>query len=207
MEILVRQPGRGSRRRLTPDQRRLELLDAGEQIIRRLGRDARVEDVVQAANASKGTFYVYFETWEQFLLALRDRVFRQLDARFERYRLDCADWAELVGGLPALFIDLTLSLEGLHAAVFHGAVGHVDVTNPRLDVKSRLAELIRDGIDQGALQAPDVAATSRFLFALLHQAADLVEAGRDRNQIAATLSQLLLNALQVQRVRLRQPGS
>lgn len=204
---MVRQRERSPRRRLLPDQRRLELLDAGERTIRRLGRDARVEDVVIAANASKGTFYVYFETWEHFLLELRDLVFRQLDASFERHRLSCTDWVALVGGLPTLFIDLTLSLEGLHAAVFHGPVSHVRIRNPRLDVKSRLAELIRDGIEQGALEAPDVGATSRFVFALLHQAADLVEAGHDRQEIASTLERLLLNALRVRPVRLSDPAS
>ncbi len=83
--------GKAPRRRLAPEQRRLELLEAGERIIRRKGSNARVEDIVQAANASKGTFYVYFETWESFLLELRHRVFQDLDARFERYRGDCTD--------------------------------------------------------------------------------------------------------------------
>jgi AcrR family transcriptional regulator len=200
---LAKRPGKAPRRRLPPEQRRLELLEAGERIIRAQGRDARVEDIVQAADASKGTFFVYFKTWESFLLELRDRIFRDLDERFERYRGDCADWVELIGGLPALFIDLTLSLEGLHAAVLHGPVEHVAVSNPRLNVRSRLADVIAEGIDRKALQAPDVAATTQFLFALLHQAADLAEAGHDRDQVASALRQLLLNAFKVKRVRLR----
>lgn len=194
--------GKAPRRRLAPEQRRLELLAAGERIIRRKGSDVRVEDIVQAANASKGTFYVYFESWESFLLELRDRIFRDLDERFERYREDCADWVELIGGLPAQFIDLTLSLEGLHPAVFHGLVENVGTNHPRLSVKSRLADLIAEGIDDKAIEAPDVAATTQFLYALLHQAADLAGAGHDRDQVASALQQLLLNALKVKRVRL-----
>lgn len=162
---------------------------------------------MQAANASKGTFYVYFETWEVFLLELRNRVFEALEVRFEQYRGDCADWVELIGGLPALFIDMTLSLEGLHAAVLHGPVQHVGIGNPRLDVKSRLADVIADGMDCRALQTPDVAATAQFLFALLHHGADLVEAGNDRDRVASTLRHLLLNALKVKRVRLEKNAS
>lgn len=199
--------GKVLRRRLAPEERRLELLEAGERVIRRMGRDARVEDIVHAANASKGTFYVYFETWESFLLELRNRVFHDLDERFERYRGECADWVELIGGLPALFIDMTLSLEGLHQAVFHGPVEHVGVSNPRLNVRSRLAEMVAEGIERKALQAGDVAITTQYLYALLHKGADLAEAGHDRHQVASTLSQLLLTAFQVKRVRLRKAVS
>jgi len=200
---LARHLAKAPRRRLTPEQRYLELLEAGERVVRRMGSEARAEDIVQAANASKGTFYVYFETWESFLLELRDGVFRELEARFERYRSECTDWVELIGGLPALFIDMTLSLEGLHSAVLHGPVAHVGIDNPRHDVMSRLAEVIAEGIDCKALQAPDVAATAQFLFGLLHQAADLAAAGHDRDRVAGTLQHLLLNALKVKRVRLR----
>jgi AcrR family transcriptional regulator len=200
---LARHARKIPRRRLPPEQRRQELLDAGERIIRSKGCDARVEDIVEAANAAKGTFYVYFATWEAFLLELRNRVFQNLDERFERYRGECTDWVELMGGLPALFIDMTLSLEGLHQAVFHGPVEHVGINNSRLNVRSHLAEMIAEGIEHKALNTGDVATTTQFLFALLHKAADLAEAGHDRHQVAITLRQFLLQAFQVKRVRLR----
>lgn len=172
-------------------------------MIRRQGSEARVEDIVQEAGASKGTFYVYFETWETFLLELRDGVYRDLEARFEQYRGECVDWVELIGGLPGLFIDLTQSLEGLHEAVLHGVVEHTGVRNPRHDVKSKLADMIAEGMAQKALQAPDVAATTQFVYALLHEAAELVAAGENGERVARTLEQLLLNALKVKRVRLK----
>lgn len=191
------------RRRLAPEQRRLELLEAGERVIRRLGTAARVEDVAHAAHAAKGTFYVYFTTWEDFLLALRDRVSEQLASRFEAFVTECADWVELVGGLPGLFIDMTLTLEGLHAAVFHGPVARAAPTNPRLDVMARLRRLISEGVEANALQVQDVGTTTRFLFALLHEAADLVESGQRRDVVASALRTLLLNALAVRHVPLR----
>ena len=114
---------------------------------------------------------MYFETWDAFLLALRERAFERLAADFNTFQRGCKDWVELIGGLPGLFIDLTLSLEGLHSAVFHGPTAQVAVTNPRFNVMSRFSNLIAEGIAQRALQAPDTDATSRFLFAVLHEAA------------------------------------
>ncbi len=195
-------PHSARRRRLTPEQRRIELLEAGERVVRRMGVGARVEDVVLAANASKGTFYVYFETWEAFLLALRDRAFEVLQARFETFCRGCTNWQELIGGLPALFIDLTLSLEGLHAAAFHGPVAQVPVKNRRFDVRFRLGELIQHGMVAGALHAPDIPMTTQYVFALLHEAADLVESGQDQDKAASTLRALLLTALRVEPVGL-----
>lgn len=188
------------RRRLQPEQRRQELLEAGERVVRRLGASTRVEDIVRVANASQGTFYVYFDTWEAFLLALRERVFQRLQMRFDDYQRGCTNWEELVGGLPALFIELTSSLEGLHRAVLHGPIAQVPVANPQLNVLSRLGRLIEQGVTEGAMQTGDVADTTRFVFALLHEAADLVESGQDAQRIADTLRSLLLNALQVRQV-------
>lgn len=179
------------------------MLSAGEQVVRRLGAAARVEDVVQAAGAAKGTFYVYFDTWDEFLLALRDRAFRQMDAKFAAFAQSCSDWPALIGGLPACFIDLTLSLEGLHPAVFHTSVAHAPVENPRFDILARLGRLFAGGMEDKALEVPDLAVTSRFVFGLLHEAADLVEQGGDRQHIELTLQTLLLNALNVQPVTLR----
>lgn len=191
------------RRRLTRQQRRLELLEAGERVVRQMGNAARVEDVVHAANASKGTFYVYFDTWDDFLIALRDRASKQLESRFEAFQQECGDCVEFIGGLPALFIDLTLSLEGLHAAVFHGPVAQVAPTNPRADVMVRLRKVIAEGSEAKALQAPDIATTTRLAFGVLHEAADLVEGGEDRKVVSPALRTLLLNALRVRQVPFR----
>lgn len=195
-----------ARRRLTPEQRREELLIAGDAVIRAMGNDARVEDVVRQAGAAKGTFYVYFETWEEFLLALRTQAFAMLAGQFSRFVSRCETWVDLVGGLPLVFIDMTLSLEGLHPALFHGALAHVvpPANSPpeQYDVIARLARLLETGRDANALTVPDIAATSRFLFALLHEAADLVEHGHGRTQVAGSLQQLLLTALDVRAIPL-----
>ena len=67
------------RRRLQPDERREELLKAAESLLRR-GGTVRVEDVVAEARAAKGTFYVYFATWDDLLMAVRARIFAAFQA-------------------------------------------------------------------------------------------------------------------------------
>ena len=50
-----------SRRRLKPDVRRTELLDAAFEVMKRMGPDgARVEDITRQAGAAKGTFLFIF---------------------------------------------------------------------------------------------------------------------------------------------------
>lgn len=187
---------RGSvRRRLTPEDRTSELLDAGERVIRRKGLSARVEDVVADAGAAKGTFYVYFPTWENFLVALRERAFAELEMRFDAYCQACSDWPTRIGGLPKLFIELTLSLEGLHPALFHGPIAAIPPQDTRFDIIAKLARLIGDGIAEGTLNVPDRWNAARFTFAILHEAADIAERGIARQKIAASFGTLLQQAL------------
>lgn len=184
------------RRRLGPEARRQELLDAGERLIRARGAAVRVEDVTSAAAASKGTFYVYFESWDAFLLALRDQAFAGLAAAFDDWVRAQPDWRTLIRGLPDLFVDLTLSLEGLHNAIFHGPIAHVPVSGTRFDVLRRLADLVEQGRAAGALTAADPAMTAHFIFAVTHSAADLVERGHNRDWVVHAFGDLLADTLQ-----------
>lgn len=183
------------RRRLPRSDRESELLAAGEREIRRLGAATRVEDVVKAAGAAKGTFYVYFATWEDFLFALRERVFAQLDARFAAWTQAAPDWVERIGGLPELFVDMTLGLEGLHQAVLHGPIGARPPRSREHDVIQRLADLLEEGVAAGALAVEDPPQTARLVFALLHETADLVERGQARGRAVAAARAFLLRAV------------
>ena len=66
---------RKGRRRLKPAVRRSELLDAALRVLRSKGpAKVRVEDVTRAAGAAKGTFYLYFSSWEDLLVAVREHL-------------------------------------------------------------------------------------------------------------------------------------
>lgn len=185
------------RRRLDRASRREELIAAAERVLRARGLSARVEDVVREAGAAQGTFYVYFQTWEDLLLVLRERAFERFDSRFPKIdslRSD-EDWRSMVPGLPSLFTDLTLELEGLHAALFHGPIARVPPTDPRHDVMARLAELFAAGTKAGALSVPQPRLAARLAFAMLHETADLVESGADRARATDGCAAMLSRAL------------
>jgi AcrR family transcriptional regulator len=185
------------RRRLDPQARRLELLQAGERVLRRLGPAARAEDVTAAAGASKATLYVYFDTWEAFLLALRERVLADLRTEFEAELAVHATWTSQIAALPALFVDLTLGLGGLHRAVLHGPIAHVPPADTRYDIRGRIAELLRDAAEAGEVDAPDPAEAANFVYVLLREACDRVEAGGAPDDVIATCRLLLLRSLGV----------
>ena len=185
-----------TRRRLKPADRREELLQVGEQIVRRQGPAARIEDVVTAAQVARGTFYVYFPTWEDFLAALRDRALDELALQFEAALAAEPDWIGLIGRLPGLIVELTADLEGLHPVAFHGP----QVAAPRragFDLTLRLAELLAAGQARGALDAADPTATAPLIYALLRDTADRVQAGADSGAAVDACRELLLRALAV----------
>ena len=136
-----------TRRRLAPEDRRAELLDAALDVLRTIGpHEARVEDVTRVAGAAKGTFYLYFESWDDLIVAVRDHLLSTL-AVATRGRLGAdpvVTWAvlerECLNG-----VDFIVALGDLHEAIFHGpAVMDLD---PSPDSPVALAtELIEAGI-------------------------------------------------------------
>lgn len=63
-----------SRRRLSPDQRRTELLDIGARLFsQRAYEDVRIEEVAELAGVSRGLMYHYFPTKRDFLAAVVQR--------------------------------------------------------------------------------------------------------------------------------------
>ncbi|MEU8363193.1 TetR/AcrR family transcriptional regulator [Nonomuraea sp. NPDC048882] len=111
-----------SRRRLSPEARRGELIDAA---VRLLESGQEVSNWVQAvtaeADAAKGTFYVYFSSWEDMLAAVRDRVLRDYVERFDRIAetTEPIDWWATLDAECAAAIEAIAQPGGLHAAVFH----------------------------------------------------------------------------------------
>ena len=63
--------GKPVRRRLSPEARKLEIIEAAERLLQARGEHVRVEDVVREAGVAKGTFFLYFPTWDDLLEAIR----------------------------------------------------------------------------------------------------------------------------------------
>jgi AcrR family transcriptional regulator len=70
-----------SRRRLTPEQRRDELMDVGATLFEeRAYEDVAMEDVAHRANASRALMYHYFPTKREFFAAIWKRAHDRLSA-------------------------------------------------------------------------------------------------------------------------------
>jgi AcrR family transcriptional regulator len=64
------------------DERRADLLDAGQEVLIERGIEAtRIDDVTARAGVAKGTFYLYFGSKADLVAALRERFIDDLIAR------------------------------------------------------------------------------------------------------------------------------
>lgn len=84
---------RRGRPRTKPEaERRKDFLDAAQDLFLREGYEATsVEQITQAAGIAKGTFYLYFGSKEELLLALRNRFMERGGTHFEKLILSAQD--------------------------------------------------------------------------------------------------------------------
>lgn len=171
-----------TRRRLEPHVRRRELIEAAERLLKARGPAVRVDEVVREAGAAKGTFYLYFPTWDDLLETLRTRVFEAfLDSHPIPHGPDAAtDWTALFCDLGEAFVDAVGVMGGLHEAIFHSDFAQRRPMPLETHPVGRLAALIRFGQASEALADVEPEPTARLLFAVLHETADAVAAGEDR---------------------------
>lgn len=187
-----------ARRRLDPEMRKQEIVEAAVRLLTRDGAAVRVEDVVAEAKAAKGTFYHYFPTWDDLLETLRDADLRKFDMRYPMptERDGPIDWLELMDVLSAAFVDFTLGQEKLHDVLYHS-----DFTRrrpPKDNATVRIAAIIRAAQEAGDFVDLDPEPTGRLVFALMHDAADAVSDGADRARTLGALSVVLRRALGAQ---------
>ena len=187
-----------ARRRREPAARRDELIDAGIELLRNGGeRATRVEDVALAAGAAKGTFYLYFDTWAEFLVAVRDRILDD-DAAGVRERFGRRDaalsWERLLAEELRSYVEFHVELGPLHDAVFHGAAADAPI-DPGRSTVSLIATVLAAGSDAGAFRPVDVDACASMILAAAHSTADLVAAGAAPDATTAALTDFVLHAL------------
>jgi len=193
------QRSKPTRRRLHPDVRRAELVQAAVEVLRSRGPDAcRVEDITRRAGTAKGNFYRYFPTWDDLLLAVRDHLLDSYRADLtQRYAgRSSIDWWVALDGEIERGIDFQLELGGLHDAVFHGRAALSRPVETSRSAASILAWFLAAGIADGAFAPVDVEATAPLLFDLLHGATDTIEAGMDRHKVLAAVLQIVHRTLE-----------
>jgi AcrR family transcriptional regulator len=184
---------RSGRRRLTPESRCREILDAAMRVLRDHGPGGcRVEDVTTAAGTAKGNFYRYFPTWDALLIAVRDHLLDSYREDLTRRYGDVSriDWWAALDSEIDRFLDFQVGLGGLHEAIFHGPAASAEPSRPQRSAASILAWFISAGIADGAFAAADVEITAVLLFALLHAAADAITSGTDRGRVRQATCEL-----------------
>jgi AcrR family transcriptional regulator len=182
------------RRRLAPHARKLEIVEAAERLMLAHGDQVRVEDVVREAGVAKGTFFLYFPTWDDLLSTIRDRLVAEFDALHPMPSADGpVDWRGLLETQAIAFIDFTLARQGFGAAIFHTDFAE---RRPFADnAVVRLAGVIRAGQAAKAFGSVNPEPTARLLFAVIHEAADAIAAGDDREAMLEALRQLMRRSL------------
>lgn len=181
---------RVGRRRLKPEVRRAELVEAALGVLRsRDPGDVRVEDVTRAAGAAKGTFYVYFSSWNDLLVAVRDHIL----AAYTEELLDrfasagtAAHWWTALEEECERFVDFHLELGTLHQAIFHGSASEEPLEYERTDDRV-ISRLLRQGMALGACRPIDADIAAPLVFALLHATADSVSRAGNREARLETL--------------------
>jgi AcrR family transcriptional regulator len=185
------------RRRLRPEARRQEILETAKSLMKARGADVRVEDVMREAGAAKGTFYLYFPSWDDLLEAIRTDLFADFE---EVHPLpsrpgEPVEWPSVLDDLAVEFVAATLGMGGLHDAIFHSDFARRRPMTPDVHPVGRLAALIRAGQASGAFGDVDAEPTARLLFAVIHETTDVIGEGKDRERSLAAMRRVLRSVL------------
>lgn len=184
------------RRRLPPETRKLQILEAAERLLQARGAEVRVEDIAAEAGVAKGTVFLYFPSLDDLLVALRKRFIRAFDSgNPEPIEADGAiDWLELIPRQAAAFIDFAAARYRLGSVLFHP---DLMARRPMSDAGvSRMEAIIRAGQEAEAFAPVDPAATAGLLFAAIHHALDVVAASGDRDAMVGALRHLIRATLE-----------
>jgi AcrR family transcriptional regulator len=194
------------RRRITkrPEERREDLLDAAARVFARKSiAQTTVSDITDSAGVAKGTFYLYFESKEHLLGALKQRFADQMLDRASSLseRVGKDDWWALVDQTVAAYADFMIENQDVcHVLIQEGVTPE---TSPQFaDAERRIEEIfaagIRAGVEAGAFRVGDPQLASRFLHSAINGAmvhAILYEEEFDRERFVAAARELVHKTL------------
>ena len=154
-----------------PDVRRQELMDAAVRVFSAKGiSKTTVSDITDAAGVAKGTFYLYFDSKEQLLGAMKERLVDEVleHASAQYARVGREDWWALVDGVIESFVDFMLERKDMvHVLMQEGghelAAGANDVfIQCEAKVDAMFASGIQAGIEAGAFRVTDPEMMAKF---------------------------------------------
>jgi AcrR family transcriptional regulator len=181
-------------RRRSPE-RREELLAAGEQVFRDQGTQrATIEQITAVAGVAKGTFYLYFRSKNELVVALRQRFAENLAEAVSAQRRSDGDddWFGLLRRQLGAVAGAFVAQAPLHEAAFHDDLAEHGAEREEAwaeQVVESLTLTIRAGSAAGAFAVddPELSAVALFhaIFGLFHHVLHHPE-DFDRERVLAT---------------------
>jgi AcrR family transcriptional regulator len=205
------------RRRVTKsaEDRRRDLLDAAVHAFTQKGvGGATVADITRQAGVAKGTFYLYFDSKDHVVGALRERFVSELTEHATPFveAMGRVDWWDLADAVARDMVDWTLAhreictvLMQAYTPETYQILSQTDLSMIRL-----LAVGIRAGAQAGAFQVDDPELAAAFLyngiiFTVIQQIMYVPSIDRDRliKAARAMWRRLLAPTAPVERTRRR----
>lgn len=158
-----------------PEIRREELMDAAQRLFLEKGFTATsVAEIVDAADVAKGTFYLYFQTKDDVLAALRVRFIERFCEKIDAANAAASSdpWAQRLDVWMQSCVEAYLDDLALHDLVFyqfHPAKRGMKRVNP---VITRLSAFLAEGGAAGAFSFDDPRLAAVMLFNAMHGAVD-----------------------------------
>lgn len=181
-------------RRRAPKERRLELMNAAQQLFLEKGiQHTSVDDIVMAAGVAKGTFYVHFGSKDILMMALQQRFIDDFCVRtHQAFHQPYASWHQrLQHWFEAALSSLTQQ-ELLHDMLFHDihpASRSLMQQNP---VITQLIQFIQEGLTAGVWHCEHPHEMAIMMFQSMHGLADTMISNHTPQQLLA-LASLLAN--------------
>lgn len=172
------------RRRLVRDDRRAELIAAAIAVLRsEMDGGNWVAEVTRTAGAAKGTFYVYFSSWEDMLAVVRQRLIEDCNSPIRQALAspNQVDWWAVLEDQCVRFVDVVNEFARHHALIFHSVLPH-DPGRESPSSTALLAAALERGVADGCFAPVDVDIAAPMLYAVVHAAADAVLAGGERER-------------------------
>lgn len=166
--------------------------------MRRKGVGSRVEDVTDAAGAAKGTFYVYYRTWSEFLAEIRNEADAMVGKRFEELSKAYPDWRSLLYAMSQLHVQLVRDLNGLDV-IYHGQLASQipDKADAHLE---RLTFFLREAARADAIDLTRPDQTGRLIYGMILQTTEAVLRGGDEESACAICGQFIVAGLNARAV-------
>ena len=182
------------------DVRLNELMNAAEALFLEQGVQATtINDIVKAADVAKGTFYHYFSSKNEILVALGNRYTENFLAHLEK-ALEACDQSDWIGRLRAWIranVETYVDTYRIHDIVYTNHHHHDRSNQAKNAILDQLLSIIEGGRSAGLWAPENPRVVALLIYSGVHGATDDIIASqtRDCSPFADSVSDACLNML------------